>query len=322
MSLRLRQGTFPKAEGSNSSILLNGGIGNQLFQYCFARRIAQEIDAPVYLDTTLLSLSHRNSNSRPTIEELDIESVGWIDNTSAINRLLSRVSVSFSTYSNQRYINRILESQELDKCMVFMQGKSVIDKSIRPKQNSIYIGSFASYWYWKDYSFTLLREVGQLLNQHVKRLGSSCAQSRHELVIHARRGDYFHNPKTRGVHGVYGVSYYLKALSALSDEYLCNLKILSDDLTFALELCDSIHKVYPRMEISISNTTDPFVLLSEFSNTKAFIGSNSTFSWWLANLGDEKVRLLPSKWFNSSAFSFRKDEYFPYPVQFIDDSFE
>ena len=46
---------------------------------------------------------------------------------------------------------------------------------------------------------------------------------------------------------------------------------------------------------------------------KYFIGSNSTFSWWGAFLGDYKYKIFPKMWFG--------DPSCPDPIDILDDDF-
>ena len=123
MTLWLRPVTSPHMNAFSSSILLSGGLGNQLFQYCFARRIAEEIQVPVLLDSTILSLSHKTSNCKPTIEELRIGSVGFTDNSSQLNRLLSRQIMGFSNYLIKQYMREILDQAVRNSVKTFKQNK-------------------------------------------------------------------------------------------------------------------------------------------------------------------------------------------------------
>lgn len=307
---------------ASSSILLSGGLGNQLFQYCFARRISEELHVPILLDLTLLSLSHRTSNSRPMIEELPIVGMEFKDNSFRLNRFLSKQFKGYSDYFVRRYMREILDQATLKSMKIFKQNRSVFDTSIYPDRNALYIGSFTSYQYWKVFYSNFVDEVGSLIASYAHGSALQTTNTKKDVVIHARRGDYAYNPKTRKIHGLYGISYYLKALSELPAGQFQNLSILSDDLLFAQKLANSISGDFPNLNVDIPTVSNPIMVLHNFSSCRAFIGSNSTFSWWLSSLGGEKQRFLPTNWFSQDTFEFSKEQYFPYPVHFVSESFE
>lgn len=305
----------------SSVFLLSGGIGNQLFQYCLALRVGKEEEITPILDHTLLSLSHRSSNQRPTILKLPLQHIDWIDNSSRIANLLAQFSHSRSRRFSNQYLSSVKQLADKANCNFFMQNSTLYDSDIRPASQSIYVGSFTSYLYWAEYVHSFLQIIDTALNEYSRKQAHSIDSNLSEIVIHARRGDYSRNTKTKRIHGVYGIDYYMEALERFS-EGRKTVSVLSDDIKFAWTLAREIGSQFPSMKASASTGSDPLLLLGEYSKSSLFIGSNSTFSWWLSSLGADKIRVLPFRWFDEGQYGFNAEEFFPLKTDLLNFPFE
>jgi hypothetical protein len=121
---------------------------------------------------------------------------------------------------------------------------------------------------------------------------------------------------------VYGINYYLEAISNLSNIQGREIVILSDDTDFALLLKTEIVRMFGVQAVKLASSSDPLYILAKYRNAKIFIGCNSTFSWWLAYLGPDKLRFLPTKWFDEGNFGFNCYKYFPLETNLISFPFE
>lgn len=305
-----------------SMIVLSGGIGNQLFQYCLAREIEEHIAAPVYLDYTLLSLSHRSSNQRRSIHRINHGPIHKRDVASLADFLICRTSIRISNHLVQKY-SASIEGIARDKAFqVFKQSNKLYDEKIVPALRAIYLGSFTSHKYWAHNFSKFTTDIGIALQEYGSNVGHNSEAERPHVTIHARRGDYVNNPKTRSVHGVYGMEYYLKALSEYKVSTYETVSILSDDSGFARGLKSAITARFKGLRVTVSTEQDPLVLLNSHSHSQLLIGSNSTFSWWLANLGEDKIRVMPSRWFVKDDYGFNPEDYFPCDTELLDAPFE
>jgi len=309
-------------EANSSVVILNGGTGNQLFQYCLARQIGMDLGITVYLDTTLLRIAHISSNQRPTIEKLSLPQTIFFCNVGKLKSHASKYFSEFSRQMSREYLAFIRSLPQTSPLKLQQQSNQIYDREIKPEKKSVYMGSFTSVQYWQENAGSILQEITESLAIYSSLQRNSREVEGLEIVIHARRGDFFSNPKTRKIHGVYGIEYYLKGLSMLDASNFKSLTILSDDFLFATHLQRAIVSSFPYFATKISAEKDPLMLLSLYSRSKAFIGSNSTFSWWLANLGNNKVRILPAKWFDKGNFELESSEYFPLKTQLLSAPFE
>jgi hypothetical protein len=117
------------------------------------------------------------------------------------------------------------------------------------------------------------------------------------ISVHIRRGDYMN---VKDSFGVLSGKYYDSAInSTLENSSIKYARVLvfSDDI-------DAAKKIFSQLDISLpvqfaeppENSPEETLLL--MSKSDALVISNSTFSWWAAQLGNKsKFVVCPSKWF-------------------------
>jgi hypothetical protein len=303
-------------------VVASGGIGNQLFQYCLALAIGKRTETVPYLDFTLLALSHKSGNQRPTIRSLPLAKIKIASRASNFETLFANNSRRFSKTISRRYIHTLEQDARNNSYKVFKQSALIWDRSIHPEIRSLYIGSFTSFQYWKEHFHQFTQSIQGFLNSYSLELGFIDQAEGSEVVIHARRGDYSKNSKTRRLHGVYGLEYYISAFSKYYNRQYKTLAILSDDPRFAKSLAKELRAQFPSIYTTVSKVSNPLFLLQSYSNCQLFIGSNSTFSWWLANLGVDKIRVLPLKWFDQGEYGFDSKAHFPLDTELLPFPFE
>jgi len=308
-------------ESDSCFVTLSGGLGNQLFQYCFAQHLSDVLRVPVYLDVSLLSLSHKSENSRPSIQSLYGKKLLQIDSIMKISAILANHSMYFSHQEKSNF-RSFISKVCLDLKLNFVQQTSMIfDSSIKCQERSYYFGSYATHEYWSSSFDSRMQEVNKSLVEYIS-MSRRLVEKEPDVVVHARRGDYARNPKTRRIHGVYGINYYLKVLSNLSNIKRREIVILSDDTHFALLLKIEIERMFGAQAVKLASSSDPLYILAKYRDAKVFIGCNSTFSWWLAYLGPDKLRFLPTNWFDEGKFGFDRYNYFPLETNLISFPFE
>lgn len=121
------------------------------------------------------------------------------------------------------------------------------------------------------------------------------------IAISIRRGDYVDNPN----YELLPITYYIKALFEL-DYTNCNILIFSDDIEYCKVHFQCLDNVYFVDDLNDIGQ----LMLGTFCNH--FIIANSTFSWWMAYLG-EKVdsRIIrPNYLFNGKLLEINDDKDF------------
>jgi hypothetical protein len=253
-----------------SIVRLSGGLGNQLFQYCFGIHLQNEINQEISFDISQIKKYGRKL-------ELD--------------RLFPLKIAKFTRFGRIfKTINTMLE------------GPLICNREISLQKNTIYSGNFISPRYWEsEYSQTISMVELSLRRGSAPKLES-------EIAMHVRRGDYFYSEKTRQIHGYCTDEYFLNAL-----ETACRINPAISTAYVSTDSPELIHNLVKKIEMRgvraiIVSENDPVGLLKELSTFRNFIGSNSTFSWWVAALFGPKLVYMPEDWFLIENLGFNVEE--------------
>jgi len=147
-------------------------------------------------------------------------------------------------------------------------------------------GYYQSYKYFDKDTFI------KTLNIHEKEIDS--------VAIHIRRGDYTKN----NFHKILSLDYYYHCLQLLKERIKLNrISIFSDDL----EWCKTHFKpnLINKIEyVDLKTDVEEFIYMSRF---KYIIIANSSFSWWAAHIGENKIVYCPKHWFNNGCHLNTRD---------------
>jgi hypothetical protein len=303
-----------------SVVKVTGGLGNQLFQLAFAIAISKSNGSPVGLDTTFYRIA-RNRNGRYLhIRNFNSQHFYFCDSTPILTRIASFLLFPeiFSKFT--QITDRL--SRKVDQYFglsIQHEQDTAFDPAIEANTNSYFLGSFISPEYWGNHRKEVIEEVGRLFNENFPRLVSIGTS---ELAIHIRRGDYISNEKARKFHGICSMDYYMRTVSKLLVEFpeIDTIEIFSDEKRFAEELKGLLYDT--GLSIKINSTLDAPNALAEMSNSKYFIGCNSTFSWWASVLNSNRISVLPSQWFLDSGRAKISPKFFEPGVRIESTSLE
>jgi len=270
-------------------IRFKGGLGNQLFQYAFAKRIAIERSEQLYFD-----LRYLTSNV-----------YSFIPRDFKLERLASYKMIDDSAEKNYRDFygtkNAICLTDDFPKKDI----SSLINNS--SIKAILLDGYFQDEFYFAPYLDLIRSEIKTLLKSYYPngQLSSRLINSERETVsIHLRRTDYM-QPITKSVHGICEIDYYVKALgilnSKLSNPYYY---LFSDDTQEAQRLFENLLKEKTNISAIVQQAPskeDDLVEMAMMSTCKNFIIANSSFSWWGSYLSDAKSKLViaPKRWYLS-----------------------
>jgi glycosyltransferase involved in cell wall biosynthesis len=283
-------------------LVLNGGLGNQLFQ--LAAAIFHSQGRTILLEQKVGYPRVLNSG-QATITDFDLP-----DNIEISTRgrklLISKIAnLQLRTGLKN---HRKLRVKLLALCGSFFQGiylKSRVSVvvsqgvgwwplNLSNKRNELLIGYFQSHRN-QDYQ-TLLAIHNIFMSQKGAELENliSLARIENPLVVHVRLQDYVAEPNF----GIPGIGYYEEAIEhAFNPARHNKIWLFSDDAPQALsripEKLRSITRVIEDVDGSDCNT------LVAMSHGKDFVIANSSFSWWAARMSvnaDAQVH-YPQPWF-------------------------
>lgn len=279
-------------------VKLQGGLGNQLFQYAFGKAMAYKHGVPLVLDASLYSLKNFGSDTprEYKLDNFNIEAEVRHEPADFLGKILSRP-----------YLKKVLSYFE--KVGLKPWGHFVKEHGMEFKEQpyypptTYYLGFFQSEKYFKAYTqdirkqFTLAKPV----SNEFSRLESKIKEGE-SVSIHIRRGDFLTHPGSLKHVGFADLSYFERAINYVEKEKPnCRFFVFSDDIQWAKK---NIKTKSPITFISHPNLTDCEELIL-LSMCKHDIISNSTFSWWGAwlNQNPDKIVIRPKRWFNNPALS-------------------
>jgi hypothetical protein len=117
----------------------------------------------------------------------------------------------------------------------------------------------------------------------------------YHIAVHVRRQDYVN---LQHFHGMPGVDYYREGVARIRKAVGANLQVLvfSDDI----EWCRSNFPKEFQM-VSGKNKYEDLKLMSECDY---HVIANSSFSWWGAWLGGQRMVIAPKQWFSDASIDY------------------
>ena len=265
-------------------VALEGGLGNQMFQYAAGRALAARSDSPLALDL------------RPLLQQVQ-RSYGLGAFKLCDPTLITEGALPGRAGKIRRWLRKITFGEQ-----TFREASFTLDQRILSAKAPARIeGYFQSERYFADVADVIradftppAEDLGRL-----DAMASRLLPPGPNLSLHIRRGDYT-NPTTMAVHGLMGQDYYSRALRLVAEQAgTSTVCVFTDDPAWVranLEL--------PADSVFISEHTgsavEDLILMSRCTH---HITANSSFSWWGAwlNPKPDKVVVTPSRWFQPAA---------------------
>jgi len=268
---------------------LNGGIGNQMFQYAAAKSLA------IHHKTTLkLDISPGTDKSMP--QELrprpfDLHYFNLPDPVATV--------ADIESFTSRSALEKITEKTKPNhKRKIYREPFFHYDKNFYNTEPDVYLKGL---WQSEKYFLPFKNEIRKIFE-----FRSDTVETFHDLTnqlknqnsvsIHIRRGDYLAKVSLE-VLGLLPLEYYQDAI-ALINSYMTDpfFYFFSDDIDWAKENFDIPNSTYMSGNITKSHIEDLY-LMSQCNHN---IIGNSSFSWWGAwlNNNPEKNVIATKKWFN------------------------
>jgi hypothetical protein len=275
-------------------IKIIGGLGNQIFQFCFAVIISKMTSRTLVVNNSRYFLSKKIKAYLKQITN-------------------SRYKNSFS--KKFFFINfisnfKIFTTNYLDK-NYFNITKNEINLIVKNKKKVLLLEG-----YWQSFKFldqlnskNFLEIFNKKFTKNDKKKNSK------EICVHIRRGDYYNDSKVKEIHGILKFCYFSNAILRFEKKFNdnVNLIIFSDDIDF----CKRLNFLQNKKNVEFFQSSDELLTFSEMSNYKNYIISNSTYSLlaayfsarkygsiniampdqWVANVKTNSTQLI-SKYFN------------------------
>ncbi len=271
-------------------VRLEGGLGNQMFQYALGRTLALKNKSIVKVDTTFLL--DRTPRGGFVFRNYDLD----IFKTNILIAERKEIPLLYRKYFNGR---PALFADSFRKKIVKNPGKEKqfqFDPEILKLSDGTYLeGYWQSPKYFEAYADIIKKdfEIREKLPKNAEALRDKI-MSLSSVCINVRRADFVSNP----FHGTLGQEYFDKGIEIIArKEKQLSLFVFSDDI----EWCKNNLKFkYPYEFIGHEYAGDKFQFYLELMKSCGhFIIPNSSFGWWAAWLSPSlnKVIIAPQRWF-------------------------
>ena len=274
-------------------VKLQGGLGNQMFQYAFAAIFAKKNSTKIYIDKTFFSrkkkigFTPRNFELHVfnnTYHEASKKQLSLFYKLSFLSRIKKRLNVNYPKTFNETFF-----------------GFNKLALNIKPP---VYLnGYFQSHLYFSGFE-PMIKDLFLFSTDSLDVLNKDLLvkiKNTNTISVHIRRGDYVEDKVTQEFHGCCSLEYYFNAIKILTGLYKdYTLVFFSDDGDWVKEQFESLthSKIFVDNNKGENSWKDMMLMSSCTHN----IIANSSFSWWAAwlNENSEKTVVVPKKWFASS----------------------
>jgi hypothetical protein len=275
------------------TVMLNGGLGNQMFQYAFGRMLSIKHNTNLILDLSYLN-SKLQHNKLATYRPFELNIFNINATTSDIifkGKYLYPVSKAEHWFKN--WLNKT-------KFYYFQENNSGWDEKMMTIPNNSYIrGFFQTEEYFKQIENILRKELSfnQALSADNLELSYKIS-SQNSIAVHFRRGDFIRLKKNLSKHGITSLDYYQRAIEEIKTRVENpHFYLFSDDPEWVKNNI-TIDMSYKVVE-SNTDSNNAWIDMCLMSKCKHQIICNSTFSWWAAWLNNNPVKIViaPDQWY-------------------------
>lgn len=270
-------------------VKLNGGLGNQMFQYAFAVALGCKCQDEILFDFSYFKeIAQGNVIIRPF--ELEVFNT---DCKPACDEDLKLVIEKNGT----NFFDFLFRKNKPEKNILRQKSAYIFEKKFLSKPDIYYYdGYFQNEKYFKQCrnellkSFSLKEALDEKNSEVLKQIKNT-----NSVSIHVRRGDYVTLESANSLHGLCSLGYYEKAIEYISNKVKNpHFFVFSDDIDWV----KANLKIDYLCTVIDFNQEKCHFDLELMKNCKHNIVANSSFSWWGAWLNEnpKKIVIAPKHW--------------------------
>lgn len=273
----------------NITAQIQGGLGNQLFQYATAKALSIRLNGYLQLD------------------------IGWFghhwEDVTPRHFLLSELKVNYQLITPGQTIQSPKRWRRIAQRFLPLNPYILKDRPFRfnsdlnvfkpyTSQDIYLMGYWQSYHYFHSIRDLLIKEIrpANALSDHYQGYLEKI-QCRPSAMVHIRRGDYVHLPVAAKIHGFLGLDYYQKGFDRLlASDPNTHFFVFSDDMEWAKSHLPYQDKICFIESIGAKNA--PVQELFLMSQCQKHLIANSSLSWWGAWLSESVTPMVitPKHW--------------------------
>ena len=272
---------------SGITMRLDGGLGNQLFQYAAGRAMSVALDVPLFLDARLylgeggdrpFALDHFNHVAKIAKGSLlpPVQFKGPIGNLNLLRYMMMKQYVFESEWQ-----------------------KGYDPRLANPKPGQYFGGAWQQEQYFSAIEPILRRDSefrtppSTTNKSYMDQINNCVAVS-----VHVRRGDYLAEPANLRIYTKCSFDYYVRAANYIAQKLGQKMTffVFSDDMEWVKA---NLKLDYEMVFVEGNSNATSYEDLRLIAACQHNIIANSTFSWWGAwlNAKPDKITVAPRKWF-------------------------
>ncbi len=272
-------------------VRLMGGLGNQMFQYAAARRLALEQGVPLKLDVSWFAGSRERAYA---LGGLNVEAA--FATTAELDGIIGSSSRGRRARALSTLKRHLLIGQGWT--WIYEHRLSPYNRRVQRARGRVYLdGYWQSERYFVPVAETIRRDFTVIARPDGsgREIADRIATTE-SVSVHVRRGDYVSDPQTSPARSVCTPDYYrrcaLRAAEGLANPHLF---LFSDDPEWVEA---NLRFECPTTVVSRTAPGGIYADLQLMSACRRHIIANSSFSWWAAWLDPrpDKVVLAPRRW--------------------------
>jgi len=280
---------------------IQGGLGNQMFQYACGHALSLKTKNKLVLDTTWFK-QHSIDTRREFLLSIFKTSINLAENwqIEIFNQFFKKPFTSLS----DKWQKKVLKKVGLIRILEPGSHQTININTFGAK-HILLNGFWQTEEYFKKYEKQIRRDFSFMSppKSDIK-FWLNKINHTNSISIHIRREDYANNPKTRAYHGLLSLKYYSSAIKLIKTK-VCKpvFFVFSDDLQWVKKNFKISNKFF-----YVDHENQDWEDLRLMSHCQHNIIANSSFSWWGAwlNKNKRKIVIAPANWYASKSIDSSK----------------
>lgn len=267
-------------------VYLQGGLGNQMFQYAFGRQLQTLRKDRLVIDDQHFAKAQALGETQRSLELSE-----W--NTSfELADEATRARVRKTLYPP--LASRVLQKVTGLRPYSIYNDETAFSPAQVPGASLLYLqGYFQRENYFASIRSELLQEF--TLRYTPQR---NLPKGTDSVSVHVRRGDYVNLPQAAAHHGTCSVEYYRRAMQYMREQLSApRFYFFSDDIEWCKATFDESDIEFVSTPPDARSSEDMYLM----SRCAHHIIANSSYSWWGAwlNPSPNKMVIAPARWTNA-----------------------
>lgn len=283
------------------SVILSGGLGNQMFQFATAKALSIRCKTNLSIDLYAI-----NKNTKATSRNYSLD-IFEID-TPIKSSIRNKIAIKGHRYLLKNKLGEYI----LKNLGIFRDRKAQFFEASfnNLTGNTSLFGYFQNEQYFSDITSALKQDFR--FRNPLKDKNAEIAEiikSTQSVSIHIRRGDYLSSNSNLAP---LDIEYYKQAISLICQKIgNPTFFVFSDDINWAKQHLQL--EAYPQHFIDWNQADESYMDMQLMSLCKHNVIANSSFSWWGAWLNNNanKMVIAPPVWYKSDKQEAYPKGFFP-----------